>query len=312
MQNTGFSHVCGHQSGIYDEMAELYDTLAMNNLVYDWPDMERTVETCCAQCWSSATTSPALLGQCKKVLNNEFAGQELVHSLFVMLYHLGSRLVADPSEMLIGLLRNWAEYVATRYVYMDNPTYQERVYSAIYTSKIPKLVCKDAVTSIKAFRAPADWPSVNDATPKREALAATFRRLEQFDHDLRWSLSSPWPACIKDDLLTVLAYNGIRYASLFKTKPLNLQEFGLAFEPVAKRPHDYSIYVYHTKLVDAVEKLKLESYQLNQFAADHSEIKSKEELKTIMTTASTLKASFQNVLDLHASFVEHLAIWKST
>ncbi|KAK6840077.1 hypothetical protein PG987_005943 [Apiospora arundinis] len=264
-------------------MAELYDTLAMNNLVYDWPDMERTVETCCAQCWSSATTSPALLGQCKKVLNNEFAGQELVHSLFATLYHLGSRLVADPSEMLIGLLRNWAEYVATRRRDVD-----------------------------QSFPRPADWPSVNDATPKREALAATFRRLEQFDHDLRWSLSSPWPACIKDDLLTVLAYNGIRYASLFKTKPLNLREFGLAFEPVAKRPHDYSIYVYHTKLVDAVEKLKLESYQLNQFAADHSEIKSKEELKTIMTTASTLKASFQNVVDLHASFVEHLAIWKST
>ncbi|KAK8109685.1 hypothetical protein PG999_007822 [Apiospora kogelbergensis] len=310
MQNTGFLYTCGHRSGIYDEAAELYDMLSMSNLVRDWPNMERQVETGCAECWSLASTSYVLTGLCQQVLSNEHFDQEHMHSLFMMLYHLGNLLVADPSEQLLKLLQKWAECVASRHGYIDNKEYENRLYSAIYCSKVPRLVKKDAVYSIRAFRETADRPISDDADEKREAFATAMSRLEHRDRELIWSLSRPWPADL-DDLLPVLAYSGIKYASLFKTKPLDLAEFGRAFESVAQRSHDYSIYVYHTKLVEAVQKLKLESYQLCRFAVDHSVVNSRDELKATMGIASNMKSSFENVVNLHAAFMGQLALWRA-
>ncbi|KAK8073972.1 hypothetical protein PG994_004871 [Apiospora phragmitis] len=92
---------------------------------------------------------------------------------------------------------------------------------------------------------------------------------------------------------------------------MDLMEFGRVFQPMRRQPHEYSIYVYHSKLVEAVKKLKLEIYGLYQFAADNSTVHSRDQLKVVMTMAGELKTSFENVNDLHITFMDHLATWKA-
>ncbi|KAK8103003.1 hypothetical protein PG984_016149 [Apiospora sp. TS-2023a] len=306
--NTGFLYLCGHRDGVYGQSNKLYDALMNQGLVPDWPDMDRELETCCTECWSH-TTAPVPVGMRTQVLSHEHLDATHAHSLLAVLYHLANRLQTDPNPSLVTLLATWAQCVATRYI--ANATYEERFRSAIWTV-IPPLVAEDAVGSIKTYRAPIDWPGINNTAVERGALSAAFERLQSRDHSLRRAvLLSPWPAELTGFLFD-LNDSAIRYAALFKTEQLNLREFGQAFQPLAKAPQDYSLYVYHSKLVDAVRGLKLAIYKLALFGvSDGSAVKSREELKEVMTMATLLKGSCDNVHDLHVAFMDHLAIWKA-
>ncbi|KAK8067763.1 hypothetical protein PG996_006875 [Apiospora saccharicola] len=309
--NTGFLYLCGHRDVVYGQSNNLYDALMNQGLVPDWPDMDRELETCCAACWSH-TSAPVPFGMRTEVLRQEHLDETHAHSLLALLYHLSTRLQTDPDPSLVTLLATWAQCVATRYI--TNATHEERFRSAIWTV-IPPLVAEDAVGSIKTHRAPIDWPGIQNTAVERFALAAAFERLRSRDHSLRRAAllsSSRWPAELTGYLFD-LNDAAIRYAALFKTEQLDLREFGQAFRPLLdKGPQDYSLYVYHSKLVDAVRALKLAIYQLALFASgDGSAVKSREELKEVMTMATLLKGSCDNVHDLHVAFLDHLAIWKA-
>lgn len=181
MLDTGFLYICGHRAGIYDQTSKIYNALVNQALVPDWSNMERELETCCATCWSN-TTPPALFGMRARVLERKHLDTTHVHSLLAMLYHLANRLLAEPDATLIKLLTKWTQCVATRYI--TNQAQQDLFQSAIW-AVIPPLVAEDAISSIKTFRAPIDWPGVNETAVERGALAASFGRLQSRDHDLR-------------------------------------------------------------------------------------------------------------------------------
>ncbi|KAK8070743.1 hypothetical protein PG997_010946 [Apiospora hydei] len=280
MLNTGFLYGCGDRSGVYDETGHLWDALVLHKLVSDWPNMDRVIETCCPKCWSIGT-SPALVAMRSRVLRYQRLGPEHAHSLLVMLYHLANQIVADPTPVLLELLAKWAQAVGSRYV--TDATHLDRLQSAIW-AKTQVLVAEDAVRSIKAYRSPADSPSVAKASGKREYLAAEFTRLERRDHELRRTLLKPWPVYLTGPLFA-LADRGIRYAAIFQTTEMDLVAFGQAFQAVSRKPHDYSIYAYHSKLVDAVKGLKLKTYELVQCteaAGGNVTVRSREELRAAM------------------------------
>ncbi|KAK7916916.1 hypothetical protein PG985_010524 [Apiospora marii] len=312
--NTGFLYICGHRDDIYGETSKLYEALMHQGLVSDRPDMGRELETCCDSCWV-ITTSPTLMAKRAKVLDHETLDTTHAHSLLAMLYHLGNRLLEDPHPTLIALLTKWAQCVATRYITNETHQHQfhethEDQFRAAILANIPPLVAEDAASSIKTFRAPMDWPGVSDTAVERDALATKFGRLRSRDHDLRWTLGNPWPAELAGFLFD-LDHAAIRYAALFKTVPLDLVEFSQYFKSLAGRePQDYSLYVYHSKLVDAVRELKLAIYKLALFAAgEGSAVRSREELKEVMTMATLLKGACDNVHNLHGAFMGHLDYW---
>lgn len=314
MLNTGFLYICGHRDDIYGDTSKLYEALMHQGLVPTSPDMSRELETCCAACWLN-TTSPDLVRKRAQVLDHEALGTTHAHSLLALLFHLGHRLLADPHPTLVALLAKWAQCVATRYLSDEPPRHQlhethEDQFRAAIGVHIPPLVAADAAGSLQTFRAPVDWPGVDDTAAARDALAAAFGRLQRRDHDLRWALARPWPAELTGYLVD-LNHAAVRYAALFKTAPLDLLAFGRAFRPRAGRaPQDYSLYVYHGKLLDAVRALKLAVYKLALFAAgDGSVVRSREGLGEVVTMASLLKGACDHVHDLHGAFMGHLAAW---